>query len=567
MRYVIYGVNRVAKDFLYLFEQLEIVYFFDDTIRGNSFLNRPVYLFDCAVKKRDFDQIIVCDFQKKEKIQKLQNLGLIYQKDFVCEEDFFKELDDISVPTDKKIAIWGTGVVAKEFELYSKELDIDCYIDTFRSNHTFLGIRILEPMEIENWEEYFVIIAVNKDKMIKKNLQEYGMKEGIGYISYQKISGLPSSMLKRTIFDLSYYDLECNTMLNHLEIFSEGNTRCCCTTFVKQNLDNIFEKSSYDLWNSNLHKIMCLSTENRTYSFCDKNICPLFIKKKKKEGIFSDKEYKKMSEKPEVLALGHDSSCNLSCSTCRKEVYYVKGIELDFINKISEIIKSEYLGGCKFLILAGDGELFASEVYQKIYKDEKCNPPYIRILSNGTLFTPQKWEELSRGKTGKIMLTVSADAFYKETYEKIRKNGNFENLKRNLEFASQLRKRNELRYFRLNFVVQKENYLEMIPFVKWGEQLGVDEVFFTKILNWGTYTDEQFQDISMLEKDGITPKFELKKILEDPVIKNSSIVDLGTIQYAHKRDKTDIVENYYMWELEKRGGKIFDDTKEKNSFI
>ena len=70
MRYVIYGVNRVAKDFLYLFEQLEIVYFFDDTIRGNSFLNRPVYLFDCAVKKRDFDQIIVCDFQKKEKIQK-----------------------------------------------------------------------------------------------------------------------------------------------------------------------------------------------------------------------------------------------------------------------------------------------------------------------------------------------------------------------------------------------------------------------------------------------------------------------------------------------------------------
>lgn len=37
----------------------------------------------------------------------------------------------------------------------------------------------------------------------------------------------------------------------------------------------------------------------------------------------------------------------------------------------------------------------------------------------------------------------------------------------------------------------------------------------------------------------------------------SPIVDLGTIQYAHKADKIDMVENYYMWELEKRGGNLF----------
>ena len=37
----------------------------------------------------------------------------------------------------------------------------------------------------------------------------------------------------------------------------------------------------------------------------------------------------------------------------------------------------------------------------------------------------------------------------------------------------------------------------------------------------------------------------------------SSIVDMGTIQFAHKIDEVDMVENYYMGELEKRGGKIF----------
>lgn len=154
------------------------------------------------------------------------------------------------------------------------------------------------------------------------------------------------------------------------------------------------------------------------------------------------------------------------------------------------------------------------------------------------------------------MLTVSIDAASKQTYERIRRNGNFDTLKQNMEFAADLRKKGELRYFRMNFVVQRDNYQEMVPFVQWGEALGVDEVFFTKILNWGTYTAEEFAQISMMEPDGTTPKVELREVLEHPVMK-SPIVDLGTIQYAHKADKIDMVENYYMWELEKRGGNLF----------
>ena len=157
------------------------------------------------------------------------------------------------------------------------------------------------------------------------------------------------------------------------------------------------------------------------------------------------------------------------------------------------------------------------------------------------------------------MLTVSIDAVTKETYEqKIRCGGNLEQLKKNMKFASELRKKGELCYLRMNFVVQRNNYKEMIPFVQWGEELGVDEIFFTKILNWGTYTDEEFENVSMMEKDGITPKKELLEVLSDTYIKDSKIVDLGTIRYGHKVDQVDVVENYYMWELEKRGGHLFD---------
>ena len=120
-------------------------------------------------------------------------------------------------------------------------MNIFCYIDTFKKEETFYDIPVVKPEEIENWKDYFVILSVAKDREIRIGLEEKGLVEGVDYTDYQKIRGLPSTLLRKTIFDQSYYDLECNTMQNHLEVFYRGNTRCCCTTFVGQNLDNIFE--------------------------------------------------------------------------------------------------------------------------------------------------------------------------------------------------------------------------------------------------------------------------------------------------------------------------------------
>lgn len=556
MKYIIYGANRVAKDFLYMFDSLEIIYVADDIPRTGKFCGYEVRGIADAIADTSYERIIVCDFDKTFKIQYLQEVGLAYGKDYLYEEDFFPELDDIRIPTGMKVAVWGTGTIAGMLMRQRLPFLPKLFIDTYKSQDTFWGHPVTKPEQITDWAEYFIIIAVEKDGEIRETLSGKGLRENTDFVGYQKIIGRPSDMLRQTIFDSSYYDLECRTMLNHLEIFSGGNTRCCCTTFVRQNLDNIFEKDSEELWHSKLHKVMCLSTENRTYSFCDKSMCPLFVSKKCEEGKEIERPYKQMSPMPEVLALGHDSSCNLSCGTCRKEMHFAKGKELEQVRRITEQIMDKYLPDCRFLILAGDGEVFASPSYRAIYQSEVCNPDYIRILSNGTLFTPRNWEAFAKGKSGKIMLTVSVDAASKQTYERIRRNGNFDILRKNMEFAAALRKRGELCYLRMNFVVQRDNYREMVPFVQWGEALGVDEVFFTKILNWGTYTPEEFAQISMMEPDGVTPKAELREVLDHPVMKGS-IVDLGTIQYSHKADRVDIVENYYMWELEKRGGKLF----------
>lgn len=556
MNYIIYGANRVAKDFLYIFDKLKIMYVTDDGHSAEEFLGYEVKTLDEALSDKSYDKIILCDFDKTQKETKLQECGLERGKDYLYEEDFFADLDEFHIPPERKLAVWGTGQIADFFTKWNQCYEVAAYFDNHKSAESFYGNPVIRPEQVNDWKEYFIVIAVTKDEDIRAQLQALGLRQGEDFLGYQKIIGQPSHMLRQTIFDRNCYELDCRTMLNHLEILHGGDTRCCCTTFVKQNLDNIMEKSVNDLWNSAVHKIMCLSTENRTYSFCDKSMCPLFVEKRLTEENGLERPYRQMAPVPEVLALGHDASCNLACVTCRRELCFAKGEELEEVNKVTDKIKKDYLPACRFLILAGDGEVFASPAYREIYESAACNPGYIRLLSNGMLFTPGNWERFRQHKTSKIMLTVSIDAASKETYERIRRRGNFDILRKNMEFAAALRKKGELCYFRMNFVVQRDNYLEMIPFVQWGEKLGVDEVFFTKILNWGTYTAEEFARISMMEPDGTTPKVELREVLEHPVMK-SPIVDLGTIQYAHKADRIDMVENYYMWELEKRGGNLF----------
>ncbi len=562
MKYIVYGINRVAKDFMYIFEELNIIGIIDDYRCEQKYFEgirtyRTVDFF--SMKNIVYDKIIICDFDKQDKVSQLEQRGLIYKKDYLFEEDFINELAQIRIPQDRKIAAWGIGGIYNVIRSMYKNIEFALLVDSVKYGKIHDGKMIYSPEDVSDFKEYFFVIPVMKSEEIKKHLEKKGLKEYEDFVDYATIVSQPSEMLKKTIFDKSYYELTCNTILNHLEVHLGGSTRYCCSTFLRYGVFNVMTETKDTIWNSLIHKILCLSTENGTFTFCDKNMCPLFVKKHRNKAIDIYKPYKRMSASPKTLALSFDNSCNLACITCRNKVEVAMGCEKERIDKITDKIIEEYIGDCEFMIMAGNGEVFLSPFYKKVYEAKNCKPRYVRLLSNGTLFNESNWKKFRENHPdAKIMLTVSIDAATKETYEKIRRNGNFDILKANMEYAAKLRQtENGLVYFRLNFVVQRENYQEMPLFVDWGEQLGVDEVFFTKLLNWGTYTTEEFEKVSMMEKDEITPKKELLKVLNNPMMKKP-IVDMGTIQYAHIEDNVDIVENYYMWELEKRGGKLFD---------
>lgn len=542
-KYILYATDRVGGDFRYIFDNvLEIVTEISD-------ISQLVWDGQYPV--------ILSGFDKSEAENYLVSIGKERGKDYYLDEDFFGLLDDFSIPSDRRLAVWGTGRMADFLMTEDRELLPECYIDSNRKQAVFNNKPVYLPDEIKDWREYYIIVAVAEDGEIRDRLEGLNLKEKEDYISFRDYLNRPSALLKKTIFDRNSYDLDCRTMLNHLEILWDGGTSCCCTTFMDERLGSVQEHSRDEIWNSVYHQILCLSAINRTYTFCKKDMCPLFIGKNKSEKAIERREYPRMPGTPRTLVLAYDDTCNLYCDTCREQMFVPDKMYREQMSRTTETVLKDYLPEAEFMVLAGAGEVFASPSYREIFTSQECrNIKYIRLLSNGMLFNEKNWESLVAGKHAKIMLTVSVDAASKETYESIRRGGNFDVLKKNMEYAAALRRSGELSYFRMNFVVQRKNYREMPDFVRWGEELGCDEVFFTKILNWGTYSEEEFSGVSMMENDGVTPKPELLSVMNDPAMQ-SPIVDMGTIQALHKVDETDIVQNYYMWELEKRGGKLF----------
>lgn len=558
-KYAIYGVNRVAKDFLYIFDWLRVVCFFSEEYTESVFLGRPVYSPERIIEKKDeYDEIIVCGFNKESQIGMLDGLGLHYKRDYSYEEDFFEELDENIIKLDRPIVVWGCG---KRAERLCKNIDverIELFVDSYSINREYKGKIVKHPEEIGDWKNYNVIVAVAHNADIYSYLEEKGLVEHVDFCCSTEVENMPSTYLRDTIFDEKSYDFDCRTMLNHMEIISgNGDCICCCSTFNKTLLGSIIDKKIDEIWHSTIHKILCLSNVNRTYSFCDKSMCPFFIGKKIEKTYFDAREYEHMEKHPKTIAVGFDYSCNLKCITCRPQICIAKGEEKIKYDNFANIIKKDILPYAEFVITAGNGETFLSPAYRAIYtSNEMSNVKWLRFLSNGVLFNEDKWKELRKTYQGKVMMTISIDAASKETYEKIRSGGNFEVLSKNMEYAAKLRRNGELSYLRFNFVVQRENYKEMLSFVEWGEKLGIDEVFFTKILNWGTYTDEEFKKISMMQEDGITPKEELMEILNNPLMR-SPIVDLGTIRATHEPILERNISNYYRWELERKIPELF----------
>ncbi|HWO43631.1 MAG TPA: hypothetical protein VNO43_17720 [Candidatus Eisenbacteria bacterium] len=160
------------------------------------------------------------------------------------------------------------------------------------------------------------------------------------------------------------------------------------------------------------------------------------------------------------------------------------------------------------------------------------NLRHIHLHSNGLLWTEAMWRTIPEDIRVLIRsCEISIDAARSDTYAINRRGGNFSKLLANLNFISALRRDGPLEFVKISMVVQANNFREMPAFVRLGERFGFDSVYFSQLVNWGTFSDAEFRSRAV-HLPAHPAHREFAQLLRSPSLKHP-LVDLGNLTTIH----------------------------------
>jgi hypothetical protein len=93
---------------------------------------------------------------------------------------------------------------------------------------------------------------------------------------------------------------------------------------------------------------------------------------------------------------------------------------------------------------------------------------------------------------------------------------------RNLEVMAEMRRLEKIRCFQFNFVVQADNFRELLDFVALGKRLGVDAIWLQRLTNYGAFDEPTFakNDVTSVRHPDHA---ELLEILRNPLLQGPEI--------------------------------------------
>lgn len=290
----------------------------------------------------------------------------------------------------------------------------------------------------------------------------------------------------------------CSVPFTYIEAHKHG-VFSCCPSWLPNKISDLEDIES--VWESPELKKIQESLIDGSYKYCSKTDCPYLSKLISNQSVpntFVQKKYFKASSYklgPTNINFAFDRSCNLSCPSCRNVAIMANGEELEFIDKTIVKIQSKYGEHLKMLYLSGSADPFASKSIRKFLLnfDREKFPKLksIHLHTNGLLLNEEMWTKLSHIHDLIKTIEISVDAATKETYEIVRRGGNWDVILENLKFISTIKLNDK----RVSFVVQDTNYMEMEDFYNLIMNIFNNDVdvYFNKITNWGTFSDSEFK--------------------------------------------------------------------------
>ncbi len=322
----------------------------------------------------------------------------------------------------------------------------------------------------------------------------------------------------------------------------QGDVYLCCPTWLETPVGNLQEQSVAEIWNGEKAQAIRHSILDGSFSYCHKIRCPFLQSESGPVQLSEDvtdpmmrmaieQELTDLPWGPQEINCAFDKSCNLSCPSCRHE----RIIESDQsvpIRHIQSKLEKEALPGARYLYITGSGDAFGSPFFNQWLRTMRLGDApklqHLHIHTNAQLWTPRMWDRIPEPVRSKILSAeISIDAATAGTYVVNRRGGSFERLMENLEFVQSLRRDGPLKRLTFSMVVQNNNFREMPDFVRLGLRFGADYVYFSQLVNWGTFDDDEFRRRSVHLKGNENHK-EFLSVLDDPMF-DESVVYLGNL--------------------------------------
>ena len=342
----------------------------------------------------------------------------------------------------------------------------------------------------------------------------------------------------------------CGRPFDSFELQENGSVYLCCPTWLRWRAGNLHDASAAEIWNSPTAQAIRRGILDGTFQHCNHDLCPEIqagtlptraeAAKNPRWRAIMKADTTELPGIPAFLNLSNDKSCNLSCPSCRTQrIQFNDGPGYEARKHLQDrLVESFFAAPTEqpFVVnVTGSGDPFASRIFREFLFDlDKAKFPrmQVNLQTNGVLFTEKTWANLSKihGAIGSVL--VSFDAATEATYAITRRGGDWGQLLTNMAFLARQRREGRIGELILYFVVQKANFREMPDFVRLGRHFNANRVYFSRAVNWGTWSIAEHEDQSVWNPHH--PLYaEFARVMADPIL-DDPIVFLGNLAGARR---------------------------------
>jgi pyruvate-formate lyase-activating enzyme len=274
----------------------------------------------------------------------------------------------------------------------------------------------------------------------------------------------------------------CERPLKTATIGNDGECYLCiCDAWLPISAGNIESfKTLQEIWTNPKAREIQKDVEDKKFTNCAVDRC----------GIL----YENIPEPNYRLNIALDTSCNLACPTCRRNmINFTEGpVYEERLKRVKHFLHLlENFNEPLSIILIGNGDPLASTIMRPIVLNwkPKLNQKII-LFTNGLLMKKLLPDSAILANIDEFQISI--DAGSKEVYEQVRKPGKYKVLRENLDWLENNRTKNSK--VTLKFTVSTGNARDIENFSNLCAHYGFyGEI--TKLDDWATFDDFDSQDV------------------------------------------------------------------------